>query len=647
MNKNLKLNISDDKLKCHLIIEKAESDELSYSMNDIKELLSEEKIISGINEGTLEKIVDTQNSGEFLIAEGSVSQDGLDGTITYLIKDLDKNSKIQYILEGDKLVDIKAATKATEGVNIFGSKSNGIDGKDFDITRIIGIGLEYDEENSCLISETNGEYSKNADGTISIIKKNIVNLEINTDKSQCILIIDEFSKNRFTEIELNNALKKEKITIGIKKEILKKLTETKNFDSDKIVIAESIPPIKGADGHIEYLIDDNSEIKYEENENADFYNIEALTNVSENDMLAKVHLPKDGVDGQNIFGDKIEAKKGEEFNSKQILGVGVKLIEDENSIKSTTNGIYEKNAVGLISVVDEYKISNDVDFEIGSIDTTSALEIGGDIKSGFKVKSESNISVNGVIEDAEVISGNNIICKLGILNGVLEISAKALIKAKYINERECEASNIYVKSGITNSVLKVTDTIEADKIIGGKLFAKEKIEVNELGSSQFIETIIIMGQNYKISNKIEENRKKLSKLSKELKLSEIKLYRDKKDYNVISTKINSFANSGSTNKNLLNSLAMQSKDLQKKIELRRNKIKNSFELKIKSLENLNSKLNEKLNEDSSPEINVKKTVYPNVKIRMKNSLVYEVKNEVNNVRFELNDDDSEVVMMQN
>ena len=648
MHKNLKLNIEDNNLKCFLIIERDENNEVSISRDDIVRFLADEKITHGIKEDIIDKIVDTGNTGTFLIAEGKEIEEGEDGSVTYLIDENkeNKDEKTSYIKQGDKLVDIKLAKKSIDGFDVYGKVSKGKETKEFDIFSIIGLGLEYDDKNSCIIAATNGSYLKNNDGTISIIEKNIVNLEVSTDKLTCTLIIDEFSQNIFTKLELDKALEEEKVIAGLKNDILKKLTETTNFETDRIIIAEAIPPIKGDDGFIEYIIEDKRTIEYNENEVADFYNIDTIINVTENEILAKIFPPKDGKNGENIYGSVINAKKGEEFNHKQILGDGVNFIESENIIKASINGIYEKNAVGLISVVDEYRISEDVDFEVGNIETTSALEIGGDIKAGFRVKSDSNINVNGVIEDAEIICGNNLVCKLGIISGSWLVTAKNTIRAKYINERECESTNIFVKSGITNSKLKVTDSIEADKIIGGILNAKNRIEVKELGSSQFIETQIIMGQNYKVSEKIDENRKKISTLAKELKLSEIKLYRDKKDYNIISTKISSFGNSGSSNKSLLNSLAIQSKELQKKIELRRNKIKNSFEIKMKSLENLNSKLKDKLNEISSPELIVKKTVYPNVKIRMKNSLIYEVKNEISGVRFKLSNDANEVIMLE-
>ena len=66
---------------------------------------------------------------------------------------------------------------------------------------------------------------------------------------------------------------------------------------------------------------------------------------------------------------------------------------------------------GLVMVDSVYIIPTSIDFKTGNVNYVGSLHIKGDVKSGFEVQSDNDIQIDGLVEDAKVVSGGNIIIK--------------------------------------------------------------------------------------------------------------------------------------------------------------------------------------------------------------------------------------------
>jgi len=225
------------------------------------------------------------------------------------------------------------------------------------------------------------------------------------------------------------------IKFGINQKVIEEILEDKYKLSDKVAIAENIPATKGDNGSLLYLISEKLEIKSNEKGQVDFYDVSLIKNVLKSEKLVEIIPPKPGKSGKSMFGLEIPGILGQPASYNKIMGRGTELDADNKFIVASVDGIYNKNVAGLIAVVAELNIKSDLDFSVGNINTSSAVTISGDIKAGFKCRSASSIVVDGVIEDALVESGENLICKTGILPGDNKISAKETIKTKYIRNR--------------------------------------------------------------------------------------------------------------------------------------------------------------------------------------------------------------------
>ena len=152
---------------------------------------------------------------------------------------------------------------------------------------------------------------------------------------------------------------------------------------------------------------------------------------------------------------------------------------------------------------DSILIQGDVDFEVGNIDTPSAIIIGGDLRGGFAVSSGRHITIQGVVENAQVKAGGDLTVYGGIAKGGRRIEAGGEIKAKYIYDRaQVVADSIDVTERIGHSDFRVTGEVKAKEIVGGKLVVGRRVEVANLGSSNNALTDVEVGLDPAIRGKV-------------------------------------------------------------------------------------------------------------------------------------------------
>ncbi len=462
-----------------------------------------------------------------------------------------------------------------------------------------------------------------------------IKLLFEKDYDQCWFVND----NSITNLTIDQfivLLQQNGIKHGFINETIEKFLNGYLSDLKKFLVAESTKPLKGKPGTFEYLIDSETKVEKGEDGKANFYETGLIKTVSKTDKLVRIIPPTIGKSGLNVKGDEIPGLPGDEVNYSKIIGSGVELDENKEFIMPKFDGIYQKNIMGAVSVIDELSIAGDLDFSVGNIETTSTIKIRDDVKSGFTIKTTSSILVGGVIEDAEIICGKNLICKTGILAGEKVLEVKETIKSKYIYERTCNCKNLYVESLILGCKINALGEVEAKKVVGGLVIAKEGLRVEELGNEEYQGTNIDVGINYKIFNRIEEIRVELAGIKKKIE-ENLGIKHDLEiDYKKNLRKLTSLKQGGTASDMVISKMALECKDDSEKIEVC-NTDNNNLKTLITRLEKENERLSKKVYSDD-PEVIVTGTVYPNVKIRIKTSPRYEVKTILKNVKFILGED---------
>ena len=457
--------------------------------------------------------------------------------------------------------------------------------------------------------------------------------KLDDKREHCWLILDDSVKSAIKD-DIIAALNEQGIKFGINGRLIDEVLEGKHKLLDKITVAENIQPSKGDNGSLRYLISEKIEIKADENGKVDFYDVSLIKNVLKGDKLVEISPPKPGKPGKTMYGEEIPGILGQPASYNKIMGRGTDLDSDKQFVVASVDGVYNKNVAGLIAVVSEFTVKGDLNFAVGNIDTTSAITITGDVKSGFKCRSASSIIVEGVIEDAKVESGENLICKLGILPGDNKISAKETIKTKYIRNRtDVECKNLLIEESISGCTIRALGKVEAKRIIGGQLSIKSKLTVDELGNDQYMPTFVEIGINYKVIARMNEIRQENNNLQKDIEDRKEEINNNDLEYKKISRRINQIMESGQSaaNKAALEKFALEAKDKTNLIAEHNAQIEENSKLIEKNLREY--EMLSKKAEDETPEMTVTGTVYPNVSVKIKLGKKYDVQSVMHKVKF--------------
>ena len=118
------------------------------------------------------------------------------------------------------------------------------------------------------------------------------------------------------------------------------------------------------------------------------------------------------------------------------------------------------------------------------------------------------------------------------------LTCKGNLSIKYIENGfvQCE-KDIHIERGIINSTVKLNGTLsilgKKGSIMGGEIYAGEKLVSTSLGSKSGVKTRIFLGYNFKIKDMLQELKNKKIQFGFQLNKIEMllnKLFRLKKKY---------------------------------------------------------------------------------------------------------------------
>jgi len=149
-------------------------------------------------------------------------------------------------------------------------------------------------------------------------------------------------------------------------------------------------------------------------------------------------------------------------------------------------------------VMDMIRVPGNVDFAFGSIECEGPVRVEGDVLPGFHIRAGGDVWIGGVVEAAEVSSRGNVTIVQGVLGGS-RIQASGRITVGYAREAYLEASgNITIARESVNSTVVSGDRINMPtdgRVVGGRLLARNTIEVGAANFVQGVPTVLAAGVN--------------------------------------------------------------------------------------------------------------------------------------------------------
>lgn len=325
---------------------------------------------------------------------------------------------------------------------------------------------------------------------------------------------------RVSEKELKNDLNVAGVVYGIDERVITFQLNNPLYCTD-FIIARGKNVIEGKDATIEYFFNTNRNIRPKRNEDGsvNFHQLNAISHIKEGDILAVLHPEDAGEPGINVRGASVPPRSVERKTLK--FGKNIELSEDKRSLISKVNGhaILEG---GCVFVSNTYDVPADVDNSTGDIDYEGNVLVHGNVRTGFKIKAMGDIEVMGSVEGAELIAGGNIILHHG-MQGMTKgkIIAKGNVVSKFMESVRVYAEGYIEAEEIIQSQIAAKGDINVNglkgHIIGGYIRSASDINAKRIGSGMGVSTIVEVGFDPEVQDRIAKLKDILAKKNEEYK----------------------------------------------------------------------------------------------------------------------------------
>ena len=627
MSDVLNISVSDDKLTAWLFVPANSQPEIAH----IAHLVSEHGICFGLKSEAIQEACALCNTDrDICIAEGQKPSESQSSTVRKAI-----NSEQQKVKQGDYLGElVDNSTGNIDGIDVFGKR---VPASRKNAMLCLGEGVEianhkiYAARDGIFLVDSHNCYKVIDECTETAIAVSNIEVLVSEDRMQAHITLQE---SEYVESpQLAQAVQAANISFGLRNSGLHDAITAVQTERS-ITIAKGSPPKHGDNAYLEYFIDDRLTFAKDENGNFDFKASSLHKSVKKGAILARLHPASKGTAGMDILGNRIDCKDGQDKEAEEFLNEGTAISsEDPMLIIADRDGIYQKDGSGSVGVLELLEINGDVDMSVGNIETPYPVIVHGDIKEGFQVKSGSDITVDGLIEDARVSAGGNITVAKGILPGQNRVKARGDIAALYIRERESKAHSVYVSKSIRRASIFANADVTAAEILGGEVHAGCKIEVERLGTDSGHRTEAKVGIDPYINSLLltaKEEHKAQHEIAKRL---EPQVESTSKRAQDLGHKFKSLASSGQQNASYLEQLRKQAKRaLDESVKLSDEYRAACHQLNIiaQNIALYQEQLRELQGQSS---IEISDTVFPPVKIQIGPDAHYKVQAPITNLSF--------------
>ncbi|MEZ3485904.1 MAG: FapA family protein [Lachnospiraceae bacterium] len=296
---------------------------------------------------------------------------------------------------------------------------------------------------------------------------------------------------------LDEALKASGVTYGVDTELLDALSDRPNRYFHLFLAAKGQPVVHGKDGYVEDFFKRAVKQKFAEDEHGriDYFHLNLVQNINKGEVICQAVPPVEGVPGRTVLDQEIPCKTGKEVRLPK--GRNTEISEDGTQLLAVKDGRLEftDNVFKVKSVLE---ISGNVDFSTGNINFVGDVHIHGDVSGGFSVKTVGDITIDGVVEAAEIEAGGDLIVAKGILgDSRAVIRAHHNIFAKYIENCTVHSRGNLQTDCMVNCNVYCDGEVHVRTgrgiIVGGRISAAQRVDAKIVGSKSESVTYINLG----------------------------------------------------------------------------------------------------------------------------------------------------------
>lgn len=394
---------------------------------------------------------------------------------------------------GEDMGRLRPAQVPTHGRNVLGEEVKAEEPRGQDA--VVGQGAKLNAESGAILSQAYG-YVCMADNELWVIPA----VRLSSDGMQCYLL-DLQPPNRSPEA---GGIAREAMRVGVveplKASRVREALSSEGTGARLVLLAEGRPPQNGSDGQAEHKVDVVAQVgTIQEDGSIDFKQRKASTVVQEGAFLAVVTPPTDGIPGLTLRGEEVPAQNGDLAQLE--IGAGVRREEHGQDVHLYASE--EGNATtrdGVLQVIPEYEIGQDVDYDTGNIDFNGDVIVKGVVRGGFSVTARRDVFVEAVENGASVTAGGAVIVKRGIIGERTTVHAETLIQAQFAQDAvlKCKyqveigtyAYGARIEAG---QKVKIHGKGERGGAVGGRILAGGEIDLAIMGSEYGTPTRAVVG----------------------------------------------------------------------------------------------------------------------------------------------------------
>lgn len=342
----------------------------------------------------------------------------------------------------------------------------------------------------------------------------VLKVEVSPDKLEARLIAKGSCEN-FDAPLVKRYLNEFGICEGIIEESLEKVQSLNKGEG--LVVARGRAAEKTIQHRIDFFFPDSGEIRLEEQTDGsiDFREIGKFNNFEEGAILAMMTPGEEGRAGIDVFGKEVLPEKLAKARIPAGKLVGV--TDDGLQAIAKASGHVCK-IDGKITVLPKIQVPGDIDYSVGNIRFLGDVDVAGSVLAGFEVEAGGNLNIRGNVENAVINAGKDLTIN-GVVFGRGDCKIHAGGNAAFLeidSARVDVMGGLKVKNAIRHSIVRVGASIEIlspnGVIVGGEIYALEKVKTANLGSNMGTLTKVTVGTNPFVHKQIADIERKLNAL---------------------------------------------------------------------------------------------------------------------------------------
>ncbi|WP_042200161.1 DUF342 domain-containing protein [Paenibacillus camerounensis] len=197
--------------------------------------------------------------------------------------------------------------------------------------------------------------------------------------------------------------------------------ELNNPSHQPVCVAEGKPPVPGTDAKLDLFFSEHIENAFSENENersVDYRNHLRIPSAKTGDIIARKHLPREGVPGYDVYGSILPAAPARDVKVVAKEHTALLPSHEITALKEGRPRMTGTN-VKYFDISTEYVIPGNVNIKTGNIVFSGDVIVYQDVEDNMIIESLGNVYIYGNVYSSTITATGSILVMGNVINSQL------------------------------------------------------------------------------------------------------------------------------------------------------------------------------------------------------------------------------------